>query len=99
MCVIWYFYRQMTPRKNPSWSEVENFVQFLNAQLSDCETSTFCMEDIVRDTLPGFRKFVVDFMVLMSKVSELCCYGILKDMFNATCLFVGFHCSFIKNCI
>ena len=59
----------MIPRKFPSWSEVENFIQFLDAQLSDCETSIFCNEIYVGDTLPGFRKFVVEFMVMMSKVS------------------------------
>ena len=55
--------------RNPSWSEIQNFIQFLNAQLTDCETSIFCKEDFIRDSLPGFRKFVVDFMVLMSKVT------------------------------
>ena len=59
----------MIPRKSPSWSEVENFIQFLNAQLSDSETSIFCQKELIGDSLPGFRKFVVKFMVMMSKVS------------------------------
>ena len=59
----------MIPQKFPSWSEVENLIQFLDAQLSDCETSIFCNEIYVSGTLPGFRKFVVEFMVMMSKVS------------------------------
>ena len=58
----------MDSRKSSSWSEVENFIQFLNAQLSDCETSVFCQKEIVGDSLPGFKKFVVDLMILMSKV-------------------------------
>ena len=62
-------YSHMGSWKSSSWSEVENFIQFLNAQLSDCETSVFCQKAIVGDSLPGFRKFVVEFMVLMSKVS------------------------------
>lgn len=52
---------------DPSWAEVRNFTWFLNLQLQDCETSIFCNMDIVGDTLRGFRKFVVDFMILMAK--------------------------------
>lgn len=52
---------------DPSWAELRNFAWFLNLQLRDCETSTFCNMDIVGDTLRGFRKFVVDFMILMAK--------------------------------
>lgn len=52
---------------DPSWAELRNFAWFLNLQLRDCETSIFCNMDIVGDTLRGFRKFVVDFMILMAK--------------------------------
>ncbi|XP_053495453.1 E3 ubiquitin-protein ligase rnf213-alpha [Ictalurus furcatus] len=52
---------------DPSWAELRNFSWFLNLQLQDCETSIFCNMDIVGDTLRGFRKFVVDFMILMAK--------------------------------
>ncbi|XP_047672985.1 E3 ubiquitin-protein ligase rnf213-alpha-like isoform X3 [Tachysurus fulvidraco] len=52
---------------DPSWAELRNFAWFLNLQLQDCETSIFCNMDIVGDTLRGFRKFVVDFMILMAK--------------------------------
>ena len=31
-----------TGNKNPSWSEITHFAQFLNHQLSDCENSIFC---------------------------------------------------------
>lgn len=57
--------------RNPSWSEVRYFVNFLNHQLRDCERSVFCDPQHTGDTLEGFRSFVVDFMVIMSKVSDI----------------------------
>ena len=56
--------------RNPSWAELNNFVKFLNIQLSDCEGSVFCNEAIVGDVLQGFKQFVVKFMIRMSRV---CC--------------------------
>lgn len=58
---------------NPSWTELHNFVQFLNIQLNDCEESVYCNEAIpvVRDVLQGFKQFVVKFMIRMSRV----CYN------------------------
>ncbi|CAL9693293.1 unnamed protein product [Knipowitschia caucasica] len=52
---------------NPSWAELRNFAWFLNLQLQDCETSVFCNAEFVGDTLVGFKRFVVDFMILMAK--------------------------------
>ncbi|XP_056144422.1 E3 ubiquitin-protein ligase rnf213-alpha [Lampris incognitus] len=52
---------------DPSWAELRNFAWFLNLQLKDCETSVFCDASLVGDTLKGFKKFVVDFMILMAK--------------------------------
>lgn len=52
---------------DPSWAELRNFVWFLNLQLQDCEKSDFCNVDLVGDTLRGFKNFVVEFMILMSK--------------------------------
>ncbi|XP_076009047.1 E3 ubiquitin-protein ligase rnf213-alpha-like isoform X2 [Genypterus blacodes] len=52
---------------DPSWAELRNFVWFLNLQLLDCEKSVFCNFDLVGDTLHGFKNFVVEFMILMSK--------------------------------
>ncbi|KAM8945658.1 LOW QUALITY PROTEIN: E3 ubiquitin-protein ligase RNF213 [Pelodytes ibericus] len=52
---------------DPSWSELRNFAWFLNLQLKDCELSTFCKPEIIADTLPGFKNFVVSFMILMAK--------------------------------
>lgn len=56
--------------RNPSWSELRYFVNFLNYQLRDCEESAFCKTSLIADTLEGFRSFVVAFMVIMSKVSR-----------------------------
>lgn len=63
---------------NPSWSEIRYFVNFLNYQLRDCEQSVYCDPELIGDTLEGFRTFVVDFMIIMSKVSG-------KYIENATC--------------
>ncbi|XP_036971896.1 E3 ubiquitin-protein ligase rnf213-alpha-like isoform X2 [Acanthopagrus latus] len=52
---------------DPSWAELRNFVWFLNLQLQDCENSDFCKVELVGDTLCGFKNFVVEFMILMSK--------------------------------
>ncbi|XP_067369794.1 E3 ubiquitin-protein ligase rnf213-alpha-like [Channa argus] len=52
---------------DPSWAELRNFVWFLNQQLQDCENSVFCQSEFVGDTLHGFKNFVVEFMILMSK--------------------------------
>ena len=52
---------------DPSWMELRNFLYFLNAQLEDCEKSAFCKAEIEPD-LPGFKTFVVKFMLKMAKV-------------------------------
>ncbi|RXN17930.1 E3 ubiquitin-protein ligase RNF213-alpha-like protein [Labeo rohita] len=52
---------------DPSWAELRNFAWFLNLQLKDCENSVFCDVSITGDILLGFKKFVVDFMILMAK--------------------------------
>ena len=54
--------------KDPSWSELKHFVEFLNTQLESCENSIFCNEDIVGDVMSGLKTFVVKFMIRMSKV-------------------------------
>uniref|UniRef100_A0A1X7SD92 RN213 ligase n=1 Tax=Amphimedon queenslandica TaxID=400682 RepID=A0A1X7SD92_AMPQE len=53
--------------KDPSWSELKHFVEFLNTQLRLCENSIFCNEDIVGDVMSGLKTFVVKFMIRMSK--------------------------------
>ncbi|KAM3876274.1 LOW QUALITY PROTEIN: E3 ubiquitin-protein ligase rnf213-alpha-like [Diretmus argenteus] len=52
---------------DPSWAELRNFAWFLNLQLQDCENSVFCNSEFVGDTLHGFKNFVVEFMIVMSK--------------------------------
>uniref|UniRef100_A0A1X7TWB5 RZ-type domain-containing protein n=1 Tax=Amphimedon queenslandica TaxID=400682 RepID=A0A1X7TWB5_AMPQE len=53
--------------KNPSWSELKHFIDFLNTQLQSCEKSIFTNEDFVRDVMSGLKTFVVKFMIRMSK--------------------------------
>ncbi|XP_037610034.1 E3 ubiquitin-protein ligase rnf213-beta isoform X1 [Sebastes umbrosus] len=53
--------------KDPSWAELKNFSWFLNVQLKDCENSVFCDPDYLADQLPGFKGFIVKFMILMSR--------------------------------
>ena len=48
--------------------EVRHFLYFLNAQLEDCENSLYCKAQFIQDVLPGFKKFVIKFMLKMSKV-------------------------------
>lgn len=48
---------------NPSWSELGNFIHFLNAQLMDCEKSFYLKDS------SAFKDFLVRFTILMSKVS------------------------------
>ncbi|XP_030610400.1 E3 ubiquitin-protein ligase rnf213-beta [Archocentrus centrarchus] len=53
--------------QNPSWGELKNFSWFLNVQLKDCENSVFCDRDFLADQLPGFKGFIVKFMILMAR--------------------------------
>jgi len=49
--------------ENPSFSELMNFCKFLDIQLCDSEQSIFCHQN---DILPGFREFVIKFIIQMS---------------------------------
>uniref|UniRef100_UPI0037E7EAB2 E3 ubiquitin-protein ligase rnf213-beta n=1 Tax=Semicossyphus pulcher TaxID=241346 RepID=UPI0037E7EAB2 len=53
--------------KDPSWAELKNFSWFLNVQLKDCERSIFCDPEFLADQLPGFKGFIVKFMILMAR--------------------------------
>ncbi|XP_071319372.1 E3 ubiquitin-protein ligase rnf213-beta isoform X2 [Trachinotus anak] len=53
--------------QDPSWAELKNFSWFLNVQLKDCENSIFCDPDFLADQLPGFKGFIVKFMILMAR--------------------------------
>ncbi|CAF0824304.1 unnamed protein product, partial [Brachionus calyciflorus] len=52
--------------ENPSWSEIKHFACFLNTQLIDCENSYYCDPALTSDILPGFKAFVVKFMIQMA---------------------------------
>lgn len=56
--------------RDPSWSEINHFVNFFSDQLELCEKSAFCQEAVVGDVFPGFKTFVVNFMARMSRVCE-----------------------------
>jgi hypothetical protein len=49
--------------ENPSFSELMSFCKFLDIQLCDSEQSIFCHQN---DILPGFREFVIKFIIQMS---------------------------------
>ncbi|XP_042252605.1 E3 ubiquitin-protein ligase rnf213-beta [Thunnus maccoyii] len=53
--------------QDPSWAELKNFSWFLNVQLKDCENSIFCDPEFLADQLPGFKGFIVKFMILMAR--------------------------------
>lgn len=53
--------------QDPSWAELKNFSWFLNVQLKDCENSIFCDADFLADQLPGFKGFIVKFMIRMAR--------------------------------
>ncbi|XP_062382955.1 E3 ubiquitin-protein ligase rnf213-beta [Sardina pilchardus] len=53
--------------KDPSWAELKHFTWFLNLQLRDCESSIFCDADFLADQMPGFKCFIVKFMIRMSQ--------------------------------
>ena len=54
---------------DPSWMELKHFLNFLDAQFEDCERSIFC-NVACKNELPGFKAFVVKFMLKMSEVSK-----------------------------
>ena len=90
MINIYYCNIRQCGVKNPSWSELKHFVEFLNIQLRSCEDSIFCNEDIVGDVMSGLKTFVVKFMIRMSKVYTLLPYELLHII-----LILGF-CYFIS---
>ncbi|XP_067936891.1 E3 ubiquitin-protein ligase rnf213-alpha-like [Watersipora subatra] len=51
---------------NPTWSELRHFVYFLSSQLFKVQASPYCSHSHAGD-MPGFRKFVVEFMFKMAQ--------------------------------
>ena len=74
--------------RDPSWVELNHFLEFLNIQLDACEQSIFCNEDIVGDVMSGLKTFVVKFMIRMSKVWELCVHACFMYAFMSVHVFV-----------
>ena len=67
---------------------------FLNVQLCDSERSNFCSASVQED-LPGFGRFVVHFMIQMSKVCTFMWQGsvIEADSGVQTTVFVPVRCN------
>ena len=53
--------------RDPSWSEIRHFIEFLDIQLKSCEESVFCDEMFIADVMSGLKSFVVKFMIRMSR--------------------------------
>ena len=53
--------------KDPSWSEINHFIKFLDVQLQSCELSVFCDSKLTGDIFSGLKGFVVKFMIRMSR--------------------------------
>ena len=92
--------RYVNATATPSWSEFWNFVKFLSFQLQDCERSCYTNPDITRDgSLPGFKEFIVKFMILMSKVISVHSTDTLQQHFfyiAMTQFSLGVHTSFFE---
>ena len=54
--------------KDPSWTELRNFVCFLDKQLESYEQSVLSSETVFGDNLADIRSFVFRFMIEMSTV-------------------------------
>ena len=52
---------------HPTWSQLKYFINFLSSQLRDCEKNDFWNPEACGDDLPGFKQFVIKFMILMSR--------------------------------
>ena len=58
--------KRACPIPDASWSELNNFVKFMNKQLKNCEKSVFC--NLGEDwTNLQFKNLVVKFLILMSQ--------------------------------
>jgi len=66
--------------RDPTWSELRHYVYFLSNQLEKVEKSPYCSLDCA-DILPGFRTFVIKFMIVMAQVMYIL-INILKEINN-----------------
>ena len=53
---------------DPSWSQLQYFISFLNLQLQACEASSFLDPRFVGDIIGGVKSFIINFMIRMSRV-------------------------------
>ncbi|KAI8487861.1 hypothetical protein Bbelb_343090 [Branchiostoma belcheri] len=60
------FFRPEPRTSHVVYRDLSERAETVEPQLRDYEQSVFCQKDL-RDSLPGLRKFVVDFMIIMSK--------------------------------
>lgn len=78
--------------QDPSWAELHHFISFLNQQLGNFEESVYCSDATATD-LPGFRAFVLQFMLQMSKVCTtiyIFCVSQMLDLVHIIlCLCIG----------
>lgn len=72
-----FYYRHCGVR-DPSWSELYHFVMFLNTQLIDFEQTNFCSK-AAEEYLPGFRIFLLRFLITMSRVSVIMEFTSMRD--------------------
>ena len=53
--------------ENPSWSEINHFLSFLNNQLIACEKNIYFQSVDLEKSWFGFKKFLIDCLILMSR--------------------------------
>ena len=52
--------------ETPSWSELKHFLTFMNHQLIACEKNIYCQSVDLDNSWRGFKKFVIDCLILMT---------------------------------
>ena len=52
---------------NPSWSELNNFIRYLSQQLLSCERNIYCQQSLSVDEWKGFRTFLINMIIPMSR--------------------------------
>ena len=52
--------------ETPSWSELKHFLTFMNHQLVACEKNVYCQSVDLDSNWRGFKKFVIDCLILMT---------------------------------
>ena len=63
----YFLFFRFCPVANPTWAELHYFSSFLDQQLVSTEKSIFCNAALMDADLPGFKSFMVRFLVRMAK--------------------------------